>query len=271
MNGRHKGKSALVFGAGSGIGRGAAIRLASEGAHLVIADVNRDGLEQTAAACNGHGTDVDLIVTDIADTTDLRAAVARSVELYGRLDYMINAAGIVQSCDFFDVEEKDWDRLTAINQKGTAFACQIAGRQMISQIPKGPSSRNLACNGKILNFSSIAGRRGRAFQLAYAASKAAIISITQSTALALAPHRINVNAISPSVVLTPMFDTHIRAKAKTIGSTVDEAMDSMLQAIPLRRAAEVEEIAAVVSFLCSQDADFITGQTINVDGGFEMN
>jgi D-sorbitol dehydrogenase (acceptor) len=125
--------------------------------------------------------------------------------------------------------------------------------------------------GKIVNFSSIAGRRGRPLSTHYAATKAAIISITQSAALALAPYRINVNAVCPGIVPTPMWTQIDQDRSRLFGAKEGEAMAAFIQQVPLKRAATPEDLAGVVAFLCSSDADYITGQAINVDGGFEMN
>jgi D-sorbitol dehydrogenase (acceptor) len=129
----------------------------------------------------------------------------------------------------------------------------------------------LASYGKIVNFSSIAGRRGRPLSTHYAASKAAIISITQSAALALAPFRINVNAVCPGIVPTSMWTQIDHDRAQLFGAKEGEAMAAFIQQVPLKRAAAPEDLAGVVAFLCSPDADYITGQAINVDGGYEMN
>ncbi len=270
MGKRHENKVALVFGAASGIGKGVALRFAREGAKLVVSDVNEAQLSTVAQECSAIARDVVYIACDISLTEDIRKVTAFAVESFGRIDIMVNAAGIVQSRDLLEVEESDWDRIIAINQKGTAFACQIVGKQMVEQVKSLKGDRPNS-TGKIVNFSSIAGRRGREFQLHYAASKAAIISITQSTAYALARYGINVNAVSPSVVKTPMWDRHIEQKAAAYGITIDEATAEMVEKIPLRRIGTAEDLSAAVSFLCSSEADFITGQTLNVDGGFEMN
>ncbi|WP_319560378.1 glucose 1-dehydrogenase [Marispirochaeta sp.] len=271
MEKRHKDKVALVFGSASGIGKGVALRLAADGAKMVLSDISAEQLTGTVEECRACGTEAVSIAGDISKTEDIRKVVDFAVKSFGRIDFMVNAAGIVQSRELLEVEEKDWDRIIAINQKGTVFACQIVGQQMVDQVEALPEKERPLCGGKIINFSSIAGRRGRSFQVHYAASKAAIISITQSTAMALAPYGINVNAISPSVVKTPMWDASIKGKAESLGVSVEEATAEMITKIPLARIGTTEDIGGAVSFLCSTDADFITGQTLNVDGGFEMN
>ncbi len=273
MERRFVGKAVLVTGAGSGIGRAVALRFAAEGADTAVADLNEAGLSETAREMAASGGRVVSLTVDVSKPAEIERSVERVVAELGGLDAVVNAAGVVQSKDLLDVTEEDWDRVIDVNQKGTAFMCKYAGAEMAKRVPESVKreGRSSKCYGKIVNFSSIAGRRGRSFQLHYAASKAAVISITQSAALAFAPYGINVNAVSPSVVLTPMWDASVTQKARTLGMGKEQATEEMLAKIPLRRAGTPEEIAAVVAFLCSTEADFITGQTINVDGGFEMN
>ena len=144
---------------------------------------------------------------------------------------------------------------------------------MVKQVPEDVkrAGRSDQSYGKIVSFSSISGRRGREYALAYAASKAAVISITQSAALAFAPYGINVNAISPSVVVTPMWEQNNREKEQAFGIDARKASEEFISRIPLKRPGTVEDMAAAVAFLCSPDSDYITGQTLNVDGGFEMD
>lgn len=158
---------------------------------------------------------------DLLKIKEIKPMVAKTVEMYGRLDIMVNVAGAVQNKPFLQVTEEDWDRIIAINQKSTMFCIQAAAEQMIKQIPKKVKESGKACKsyGKIINFSSISGRSGRSLQVHYAAAKAAIISITQSAALALAQYNINVNAISPSVVKTSMWELGLREKSKILNRT----------------------------------------------------
>ena len=144
---------------------------------------------------------------------------------------------------------------------------------MVRQVPEAVRKAGLADRsyGKIVNFTSISGRRGREYQLAYAASKAAVISITQSAALAFAPMGINVNAIAPSVVMTPMWEQNNREKEQAFGVDARKASEEFVSRIPLKRPGTVEDMAGAVAFLCSADSDYITGQTLNVDGGYEMD
>jgi len=210
---------------------------------------------------------------DVTDVSQIRSMVERVVDDFGRIDILVNVAGVALTKPFLDITEDEWDRVLEVNLKGTFFCIQTVAAQMIEQLPEevrkaGRADRSY---GKIVNFSSISGRRGRAFQAAYAASKAAIISVTQSAALAFREVNINVNAIAPSVVPTPMWEQIDKDYSRILGMETGQSMKDFIERIPLKRAGRPEDIAAAVAFLCSSDSDYITGQTLNVDGGFEMN
>jgi NAD(P)-dependent dehydrogenase (short-subunit alcohol dehydrogenase family) len=273
MEKRFEGKIAVVTGSGSGIGKGVALRLAREGAHVAVADINEDGIKAVAKEITALGVKSLAIRLDISKPADIAAAVNNIVGEFGRIDIFVNSAGVVQSKNLLDVTEAEWDRVIDINQKGTAFAMQVVGAQMVKQVPDAVKQAGQAerSYGKIVNFTSISGRRGRAYQLSYAASKAAVISITQSGAYAFAPYNINVNAVAPSVVMTPMWEENNREKEKAFGIDAKKSSDEFIARIPLKRPGSIEDMAAAVAFLCSAESDYITGQTLNVDGGFEMN
>jgi len=270
---RLEGKVAIVIGAGSGIGRGVAARLAQEGASVILADINLDALAAIAGEIGKKGRRAIAMKVDVSKPSDTRILVTKTVDEMGRIDLFVNSAGVVQSKQYLDVTESDWDRIIGINQKGAAFAIQAVAAQMIGQVPDSVKSAGHADRsyGKIVTFSSISGRRGREYQLAYAASKAAVISITQSAALAFAPYGINVNAVAPSVVETPMWDQNNREKEEAFGIDARKASEEFILRIPLKRPGTVEDMAGAVAFLCSSDSDYITGQTLNVDGGYEMD
>jgi meso-butanediol dehydrogenase / (S,S)-butanediol dehydrogenase / diacetyl reductase len=279
MEQRLGGKIAVVTGAGQGIGRGIALRLAREGAHVVVAElhaVNASTVAAEIAAAGGRATHFAVDIADVAATQSMIDDIASRL---GRIDILVNNAGIAQTKPMLDLTETDWDRVLDVNLRGTFFLVQATARQMIGQLPASlrfsagaADDQPLAGSyGKIVSLSSVSGRRGRAVQAHYAASKAAIISLTQSAALALAPYRINVNAVCPGIVPTPMWQQIDMDRARLFGSQPGEAMASFIQTVPLKRAATPEDIAGAVSFFCSSDSDYITGQALNVDGGFEMD
>ena len=273
ISGRHAGKVAIITGAGQGIGRGVAKRLAQEGARIVIAEFNADNAEDAAQEIMGQGGEALAYPIDIADVDQIPRMVNDIVARFGRIDILVNNAGVNRTQFMMDITPQDWDRVQRVNQRGLFFCLQAVARQMIEQVPddikqagKAPQSY-----GKIVNFSSIAGRSGRPYAADYSASKWAVISITQSAALAFAPYNINVNAVCPGVVPTPMWTDIDRTQAERFGLNQGQWIQKTIDSVPLKRAATPEDLAAAVSFLCSDDADYITGQTINVDGGVEMN
>jgi acetoin reductase-like protein len=273
MEQRLTGKVAIVTGSAHGIGKAVALRLAHEGADLIAADIDMESAEQTVQEVQAAGRRAAAYSVDLANVSQIRAMVEQAVNEFGRIDILVNAAGVIRTKSFLEMTEDDWNRVLDTNLKGTVFCIQAVAMQMIKQVPEevrkaGKADRSY---GKIVNLSSISGRRGRALQLAYAASKAAIISVTQSAALALKQYNINVNAAAPSVVPTDMWEQIDTDYGRIFGKETGQSMKEFIKRIPLGRAGKPEEIAAAVAFLCSPDSDYITGQTLNVDGGFEMN
>lgn len=295
MNQRFSNKVAIITGAGQGIGKGLALRFAREGADIVVAEYNAETAQAAAAEIEALGVRAMPYQIDVSDPAAAKQMVRDVVEALGRIDILINNAGVLSTLPMMELSEAQWDRTIAVNQKGMFFMGQAVAEQMIAQTPEvlrrgsgladvvaaelagdqGPTEDELAAldgsYGKIVNFTSIAGRRGRPLAADYAASKAAVISITQSTALALAPYRINVNAVAPGIVVTPMWEQIDADRGRLFGAKEGQAVKAFVNQVPLRRAATEEDIAGAVTFLCSSDADYITGQTINVDGGFEMD
>jgi NAD(P)-dependent dehydrogenase (short-subunit alcohol dehydrogenase family) len=271
--GRHAGRVAIVTGAGQGIGRGVAKRLAQEGAHVVIAEYNAANAEDAARELSQLGTEAMAYPIDIGDTDQIEKMVKDVVAKFGHIDILVNNAGVNNTAYIMDVTPADWDRVIRVNQRALFFCLQIVAKQMIAQIPDDVKQAGRAARsyGKIVNFSSVAGRSGRPYAAEYSATKWAAISITQSAALAFAPYNINVNAVCPGLVPTPMWDYIDRTQAARFGMQQGQWMESSIEKIPLKRGGTPEDIAAAVSFLCSEDADYITGQALNVDGGIEMN
>jgi NAD(P)-dependent dehydrogenase (short-subunit alcohol dehydrogenase family) len=266
-------KTAIVTGAGQGIGKAVALLLAEKGANVVVADINTQTAEQTAEEIQVLNRRALACHIDIANVAEIKPMIDRAVTEFGKVDILVNAAGVAQTGLFLELTEQEWDRVVDTNLKGTTFIIQAVGRQMIKQVPEQVKATGYADRsyGKIVNFSSISGRHGRAEQIPYAASKAAIISITQSAALAFAKYNINVNAVCPGVVPTPMWEQIDQDRGRISGLAPGESIKSFIERTPLKRVGSPEDVAGVVTFLCSPDSDYMTGQTLNIDGGFEMN
>lgn len=245
-------KVALITGGGSGIGRATAVRFAGEGARIVICDVDEEGLDETCRQVAELRMDVVQIVGSVADRDSVQSMVDTAISQYGRLDILVNNAGITR--DGLTVRYKDgemtlmpderWDAVLEVNLKGTWLCSQIAGAQMIRQK-----------SGRVVNTASVAAL-GNIGQANYAASKAGVIALTKTLALEWARFGIAVNCVAPGAVSTRMTST-----------IPDKIMAGLIQAIPYRRLAEPEEIAAVHAFLASDEASYITGQVIFIDGG----
>ncbi len=273
MEQRLTGKVAIVTGAGQGIGKGVALRLAREGADIVVAEYNPETAAAAAGEIEALGRRALAYPIDIADVGAARRMVDEVVTGLGRIDILVNNAGRMQTRPMMELTEEDWDWVVDVNQRGLFFCLQAVAAQLIRQIPDEvrASGRAERSYGKIINFSSVAGRSGRPLATHYAAAKTAVLSITKSAALALAPYNINVNAVCPGLVPTPMWAeidaTHARLKGMPPGDWIRQSIEG----IPLKRAATPEDLAGAVAFLAGPDSDYITGQALNVDGGVEMD
>lgn len=248
---------ALVTGAARGIGRAIALRLARDGYALALVDLNADGLDQVRGEIENGGGSAFAMTADLTRLSEIERVVAESAQR-GTLGALVNNAGRVIIHQFFDVTETEWDEVLALDLKTVFFMMQYAARQMHD-------------GGHIVNISSISGRSGRPDQSAYAAAKAGVISLTRSAALALAPHNINVNAICPGVVDTHMTQAVHQARAQAKNISYQESLASMTSKIPLGRLEVPDDVARAVAFFCSDEANYVTGQTLNVDGGMEMD
>ncbi len=255
-------QTALVTGAGQGIGRAIALRLARDGYALAVADINPASLEAVRGEIEAAGGHQALAIqADLAQTAEVERMIQQAVVDLGRLDVLVNNAGRLITRAFMDVTEADWDATLGLDLKTVFFAMQMAARVMIGG----------GNPGRIVNIASISGRSGRPDQTPYAAAKAGVISLTQSAALALAPHGITVNAVCPGVVDTPLTrQLHIE-RARVAGITPEESLRRMLARVPLGRIETPDDVAGVVAFLCSPDSAYITGQTLNVCGGLQMD
>jgi acetoin reductase-like protein len=249
-----------VTGAGRGIGRAIALRLAAEGAQILVAEIDQATGAQTAGAIWAKGGKARFVATNVARPEDSQAAVAAAVAAFGRLDVLVNNAGVVRSRPLMEITEADWDRTFSVNARGLFFCLQAGAREMVRR-----------GGGSIINLASIAGRWGRPMLADYAASKAAVISITQSAALALAPEGVRVNAVCPGVVDTPMWVQIDREWGEAVGKRPGELLADRVGGIPLGRIETPEDVAGLVAYLASDDAAYITGQALNVCGGLQLN
>jgi D-sorbitol dehydrogenase (acceptor) len=252
------GKVAIVTGGARGIGAAICRRYADEGARVVIADV----LEREAQALARElGRDAFAVQLDVTSRPSIDAMVESVLERAGGIDILVNNAAIFEMAPLLEITEASFDRQFAVNVKGLLFTLQAVAAQMVKQ----------GRGGKIVNFSSQAGRRGEPLVAVYCASKAAVISLTQSAGLALIKHRINVNAIAPGVVDTPMWDQVDALFAKYEGLPVGEKKRQVGLAVPYGRMGVPEDLAGAAVFLASADADYVVAQTLNVDGGNWMS
>ena len=254
---RLEGKAAIVTGGAQGIGRATAIRLAEEGAKVVIGDLQESGAQAVANEIIATGGQAHGMALDVRDRSQVQAVVDAAVARFGSLDILMNNAGVIRITPFLEIDEAEWDLLFDVNCKGLLWCAQAAARQMIAQ----------GRGGKIINVASQAGRRGEALVLTYCASKATVISMTQSMGLALAEHKINVNAIAPGIVDTPLWESNDRRFAELLGMEIGEPKRTFVKSIPLGRIEQPEDVAGMAAFLASSDADYITQQCYNVDGG----
>jgi NAD(P)-dependent dehydrogenase (short-subunit alcohol dehydrogenase family) len=246
---RLSGKIAVVTGAARGIGFACAKRFAQDGASVMLSDIDAAGLHSSVTALTQEGFDVAGHGTDVADREQIDALIAASAERFGRIDIMLNNAGIALTQDFMSVTEADFDRVMDINLRGAFFGVQSAARAMISQ----------GHGGVIINMSSINSRMANPSVATYAISKGGLNQVTGTAAVALAPHGIRVVGIGPGTIATEMLNLGFL--------TSDEQGRMILSRTPAGRLGEPSEVAAVAAFLASDDASYMTGQTIYPDGG----
>jgi acetoin reductase-like protein len=253
-----KDKVAIVTGGARGIGEAIVRAYAKEGAKVVIADVETAKAEELAKALGSAAIAVRL---DVRDHAQIAAAVAKTVETFGSVDILVNNAGVFNMSLLSEVTEADFDRQFGINVRGLLFMTQAVAGQMEKQ----------GRGGKIVNLSSQAGRRGEAYIAIYCASKAAVISLTQSMGLELIKKGINVNAIAPGVVDTPMWDTVDSLFAKYENRPIGEKKKLVGESVPFGRMGRPEDYQGPAVFLASSDSDYVVAQCLNVDGGNWMS
>jgi NAD(P)-dependent dehydrogenase (short-subunit alcohol dehydrogenase family) len=255
-------KVVLVTGAGAGIGRAIALMMAGNGAIVAAADIDPAAAHLTAADCTQEGAGVDnrraiAMEADCGDVAGIDRMIEHTVAELGRVDVIVNNAGVTRYAYIMDLTEADWDRIHRVNAKGVFFCLQRAAREMMQ-----------TGGGRIINIASISGRGyAGASNAAYAASKGAVISLTKMAAQQLGRYNINVNAICPGVTRTELGARNAVTRAAERGITVAEMQAEQEAGIPIRRANTPEDIAAMAVFLASPGARNITGQSYNVDGG----
>lgn len=251
---------AIVTGAGRGIGRAIAMRLAHEGARVVVADLQRAGAVAVGEEIRQAGGEALALTVDVTRRETVEQMVEETVAHFGRLTILVNNAGIAAIAPLLDTDDETWDRLMAVNARGVLVCSQAAARQMIAQ----------GSGGRIINNASGAGKiaPGKEMPLgAYAASKHAVVGLTKQLGLELSSHGILVNCICAGIVDTPMWDQIDRAVAGLQERPIGSVKAMAVAGIPLGRIEQPEDIAAMVAYLASTDASYITSQTINVCGG----
>lgn len=255
---RLAGKTALITGAARGIGRAFAQAYIREGAHVAIADIDIVGARETAAALGDNSIAVAL---NVSDQTSIDRAVSETVDTFGQIDILINNAALFTAAPIIEIDREDYARVFGVNVAGTLFTLQAVARHMIDS----------GIRGRIINMASQAGRRGESLVAVYCATKASVISLTQSAGLDLIRHGINVNAISPGVVDGDHWDGVDAFFAKYEGKLPGQKMKEVGLAVPHGRMGRPEDLTGMAVFLASDEADYIVAQTYNVDGGQWMN
>ena len=254
------GTVAIVTGGGRGIGRATALELARLGADVVVAEVDDAGAVRTADEVSGLGRRAIAARTDVTKRADLRAMVDRAKGELGRIDILVNNAGIYRAAAHLDVDEDHWDAVMNINAKAVFFATQAVLPTMIAQK-----------SGAIVNLASMAGKVGSKTNLPYNVSKAAVISMTKSLALAHAGDGIRVNCVCPGFVETDMWTKVSTEQSAILGISTDEFNRQRRASVPLGRMERPEDVANVIGFLASSKSGYMTGQALSVDGGLVMH
>ena len=256
---RIDGHIAVVTGAAQGLGLGISERLARNGATLVMADLQREKVEEEAGRLQNLGLSVHPAFVDVSDSNSVDWLFEEVAEAHGRIDILVNNAGVGQNvAPVVELDDGEWDRVIRVTLTGTFYCCRAAGRIMEGQE-----------SGAIVNISSINGQNPAALVAAYNAAKEGVISLTRTLALELAAYGVRVNAVCPGPVYTAFNRSNMAQRSKTLGLSEEEMIERVRSAIPLGRWGEPEDIANGVAFLCSPAAAWITGEVLRVSGGME--
>ncbi|SEL14124.1 meso-butanediol dehydrogenase / (S,S)-butanediol dehydrogenase / diacetyl reductase [Colwellia chukchiensis] len=240
-------KTVFITGAASGIGYATAIAFAAAGVNLALCDIDHSGLAAVALTCEKKGATVTIIVADVADYSACQNAIEVCIKHFGQLDILCNIAGIAQLKHFTDINVEEWQRMLAINLSGVFYLCQLAMPHLIKS------------QGNIVNMASSAGLVGQAYTSAYSACKAAVINLSKSLAIEYAQQQVRVNAICPGSVITPL------TKSISMPADIDQAL--LAKMMPLLAPAQANEIATAILYLASEEARYITGTSLAIDGG----
>jgi meso-butanediol dehydrogenase/(S,S)-butanediol dehydrogenase/diacetyl reductase len=257
-----KDRIALITGAGSGIGQGTALRFAHEGAKLALVDINPDSLKETEAKLADTGAEFASYNGDVAITDDVEAFFKQAIERFGGLDICVNNAGIGNPpMPIVQMTDEGFDRTIAVNLRGVFLCMRAAARQMIAQ----------GRGGRIISTSSQAGKTGYPILAPYSATKGAVILLTQALAKELGAFKITVNCVCPGTIDTPLLRGGVEPIAQAAGQSFEDFLLKNMPPIVLGRIGYPEDVAKVITFLASDEADYMTGQAINITGGQEMH
>lgn len=257
-----KGKTVVITGADRGIGEGIAERFASDGANIVLASIDKGVFDTSERIAREYGVETLAVLTDVTKEEDVQNLYKKASEKFKSIDISVQNAGIITIEHFDKMTRDEFDRVLAVNTTGVWLCCREAAKYMIKQ----------GRGGRLINSSSGQGRKGFIYTPHYAASKMGVIGVTQSLALELAPHNITVNAFCPGIIVTDMWDYNDRVWGQVLSTEKKqykkgELMAEWVEGIPLGRAGQPEDVSGLIAFLASEDAAYITGQTVNIDGG----